>query len=229
MSRKRSKKIEQEIPFEIILKNKSQEEALEKIKNNTITFLLGPAGTGKTYLAIAESIYCLITGRCSKIIISKPMVPSCSEDIGYLPGSAEEKIAPYLLNIKDFIVDMIGQERYEELLYSGQIEIVQLAFIRGRTFSGHRSNRKAGAIIILDEAQNCSRNQLEMALTRIGFNSKYIITADPDQSDKKLTQIKEIAEKLSKIESISLYEFEEKDIVRHPLIGKILNVFKEIN
>lgn len=202
-------------------KNKSQHDAYEKLERNIITFLLGPAGTGKSYLAVSYALSQLLTNKCEKIYLTRPIIEACGEKIGFLPGSLEEKAHPYMIPLIDFLSQMIGNEKLKRFVSLGKIEIAPLSFLRGRTLNG---------IVIVDEAQNCTKEQLKMILTRLGEESKIIITGDPEQFDIPIgkSRICEIAERLKLLENIDLHEFDEQGIVRHPLIGEILNIFKAI-
>jgi len=202
-------------------KNASQMEALKIIKNNQISFLIGAAGTGKTYLSVMCAIEWLLKGFYDKVILTRPVVEA-GEKLGSLPGSYTEKISPYMDPIFNTIGKYMSKNLYNGLMTDGKIEVKPLAYMRGTTFDN--------SIIICDEFQNASNDQLLMVLTRIGENSKIIITADPDQTDLKSNQnILKISSGLSEIEGIGIHLFSEEDIVRNPLIKEILFVFKNLN
>ncbi len=203
---------------DINAKNPNQETYLENIANFDVTFGVGPAGTGKTYLAIYAALLGLQSGKYKKLILTRPAVEA-DESLGYLPGSLEEKLAPYLRPLYDAIEDIIGRKELDNLIDSGYIEITPLAYMRGRTLND--------SFIILDEAQNTTISQLKMFLTRIGFGSKMIITGDIRQSDLKGREnngLKEYTHKLKPLfgTSIGHIEFDSKGIIRHPIITEML-------
>jgi phosphate starvation-inducible PhoH-like protein len=198
-------------------KNEKQADAIRAIIENQITFLLGPAGTGKSVLAAYSAIQALKTGSVHKIILTRPVVEAGNERLGYLPGTFEEKIHPYLIPLYDEIFKFATKEELFAWKNNMQFEICPLALMRGRNFHN--------AFIILDEAQNCSEEQLVMALTRFGMNSKMVITGDPDQSDLPLHRrgaLSHICYKLDGLHDVGLIEFDASGIVRNPLITSIL-------
>lgn len=200
-------------------KNQEQEEAFKTIENNIITFLLGPAGTGKTHLAIGYAIREFLYGTYEKIIITKPLVDA-GEKLGFLPGEIESKIEPYMASIQDVMEHFMDTRVIENMFLEKRFEFCPLAYMRGRTLKN--------AIIILDEAQNATKMQTEMFLTRIGENSKICINGDYFQSDLNgKCRFKEIADKLSRIEGIAAFEL--KETVRHPLIAKIVEAIQAID
>lgn len=198
--------------------NDEQKQALELIKNNTISFLIGRAGTGKTHLAIAYAVCEFLDERYKKIVMTRPAVEA-GECLGHLPGAFEDKIHPYMVPLLDFLEEKLEKKCVKKYFEEGKFEIAPLAYMRGRTLKD--------SIIILDEAQNAKKDQILMLLTRIGRGSKIIVTGDPSQSDingkGKLT---EITHALSKVDSIDHIELLES--VRHPLISKIIDVFAGI-
>ena len=201
-------------------KNPRQTEALRKIKANEIIFLLGPAGSGKTYLAIIQALQLFLKHDYKRLILTRPVVEA-GENLGFLPGSLEEKTRPYMAPIFDHLRGYYKKEELDSQMEEKKIEVIPLAYTRGRTYNN--------SLIIADEVQNATDNQLKMLLTRIGENSKMILTADPEQTDlRKSNSIVEISRRLSEHEGIDQCVFELEDIVRNPVIEKILHVFKEI-
>jgi phosphate starvation-inducible PhoH-like protein len=201
-------------------KNMAQKNYIEAARNNDIIFGIGPAGTGKTYLAMAIAVSALTKGQVNRIILTRPAVEA-GESLGFLPGDLAEKVDPYLRPLYDALHDMMKFEKASALLQQGVIEVAPLAFMRGRTLND--------AYIILDEAQNTTSEQMKMFLTRIGFNSKAIITGDITQIDLKpgrtsgLVEAKEI---LQNIEGIQFVYFSKKDVVRHRLVHKIISAYE---
>lgn len=197
----------------------NQRLLVESCKNSDLIFAIGPAGTGKTYTAIALAVRALKNREIKRIILSRPAVEA-GERLGFLPGDLKEKIDPYLQPLYDALQDMIPAKKLEEFLKDGIIQIAPLAFMRGRTLSD--------AFVILDEAQNTTLNQLKMFLTRMGMNAKFIITGDETQIDlpsihqSGLIQAKKI---LKNIKDISFVQFDAKDIVRHRLVRDIVNAY----
>lgn len=192
----------------------------ESIKNDLL-FAIGPAGTGKTYTAIALAVRALKNKEIKKIILSRPAVEA-GENLGFLPGDLKEKIDPYLQPLYDALQDMIPAKKLEEYMKDGTIQIAPLAFMRGRTLSN--------AFVILDEAQNTTVNQLKMFLTRMGLNAKFIITGDITQIDlprKSHSGLIHALKILNKIKSISVIEFDKKDIVRHRLVRDIVDAYEK--
>ncbi len=201
-------------------KTPGQKLYLEKIEKSDITFGVGPAGTGKTYMAVAMAIQALKTKKVKRIILTRPAVEA-GEKLGFLPGDLQAKIDPYLRPLYDALQDMLDQEKFESYLTSGVIEIAPLAFMRGRTLND--------AFIILDEAQNTTGEQMKMFLTRMGFSSRVVITGDVTQIDlpRHITSGLAVAKRvLSKIEGIAWHEFTDLDVVRHPLVGKIIRAYE---
>ncbi|QXD24766.1 PhoH family protein [Opitutia bacterium ISCC 51] len=204
----------------IIPKTLNQKRYLEAIFKKEVVFGIGPAGTGKTYLAMAAAINALLKGEIEKIILTRPAVEA-GEALGFLPGDLEEKITPYLRPLYDAIHDMLGKENAEKLMEKGVIEIAPLAYMRGRTLSK--------AYVILDEAQNTSPEQMMMFLTRLGDNSRMIVTGDITQIDlprKQESGLRQITQILMHIPEIELFYFESFDVVRHPLVQKIIEAYE---
>ncbi|MFT5726693.1 MAG: phosphate starvation-inducible PhoH-like protein [Desulforhopalus sp.] len=203
-------------------KTQNQKIYIDAIRNNDIVFGNGPAGTGKTYLAVTMAVSALATGEVKSIILTRPAVEA-GEKLGFLPGDLAQKVNPYLRPLHDALNDLLGPERAADLIEQEVIEIAPLAFMRGRTLSN--------AFIILDEAQNTTKEQMKMFLTRIGFDSRAVITGDstqidlPVKSQSGLIQAKEI---LSDIEGIEFCKFTQQDVVRHPLVQQIINAYEKL-
>ena len=194
---------------------------LQNIATHDITFGIGPAGTGKTYLAVAMAVSHLRARRVKRIILTRPAVEA-GEKLGFLPGDIQAKVDPYLRPLYDALFDMIDAERFEQYLQSGIIEVAPLAFMRGRTLND--------AFIILDEAQNTTPEQMKMFLTRMGFSSKMVITGDVTQIDLPKHQRSGLVEAiriLKGIEGIAFVHFKESDVVRHPLVARIIKAYEE--
>jgi phosphate starvation-inducible PhoH-like protein len=204
-------------------KTEGQREYVEAIKKYDIVFGIGPAGTGKTYLAMASAVEALKKQEVRRIILTRPAIEA-GESLGFLPGDMYEKISPYLRPLYDALYDMVEAERIEKYLETGIIEVAPLAYMRGRTLND--------AFIVLDEAQNCTAEQMKMFLTRLGFDSKAVITGDITQSDLPdgkpigLLQAQEI---LKKIEGIKFIYFTGSDVVRHALVQSIIEAYDKAN
>jgi phosphate starvation-inducible PhoH-like protein len=199
----------------------NQRVLLDESLKNDLLFAIGPAGTGKTYTAIALAVKALKNKEIKKIILSRPAVEA-GENLGFLPGDLKEKIDPYLQPLYDALQDMIPAKKLEEFVKDGTIQIAPLAFMRGRTLSN--------AFVILDEAQNTTVNQLKMFLTRMGLNAKFIVTGDITQIDlprKSQSGLIHALKILNKIKSISVIEFDKKDIVRHRLVREIVEAYEK--
>ena len=193
-------------------RNANQARMVKSFAQNDLTFALGPAGTGKTYIAIALAVHALKNKQCRKIILSRPAVEA-GEKLGFLPGDMKDKIDPYLQPLYDALEDMIPQQKLKEYMEAQTIQIAPLAFMRGRTLND--------AVIILDEAQNTTRHQMKMFLTRLGMNGKMIITGDTTQIDLPRTVQSGLLQALrilKGVKGIGVIEYEKKDIVRHPLV-----------
>jgi phosphate starvation-inducible PhoH-like protein len=195
----------------------AQQSLIDAMDDNAVVVALGPAGTGKTYLAIAKAVDALERGRADRIVLSRPAVEA-GENLGFLPGDVGEKLAPYLRPLYDALTERVGNKRLKMLLAEGTIEVAPVAYMRGRTLND--------AFIVIDEAQNCTYGQIKMLLTRLGWRSTMVLTGDPDQTDllPGLTGLKEIAERLERVQGVSVIRLREADIVRHPLVGGMLAV-----
>jgi phosphate starvation-inducible PhoH-like protein len=195
----------------------NQRALLEAIDADPMVLALGPAGTGKTYLAIAKAVETLEAGRVGRVLLSRPAVEA-GESLGFLPGDVEDKMAPYLRPLYDALSDRLGGKRLRMLMAEGSIEIVPVGFMRGCTLNN--------AFIVVDEAQNCTYAQLKMLLTRLGWHSTMVLTGDPDQSDllTGMSGLAEIAGRLEPLEGITVIRLNEEDVVRHPLVASMLAV-----
>ena len=202
-------------------KTLGQQKYVEAINSNTVIMGIGPAGTGKTFLAVAMAVSALREKKVSRIVLSRPAVEA-GERLGFLPGDLQSKIDPYLRPLYDGLGEMLGQESFQRHLEKGTIEIAPLAYMRGRTLDD--------AFIILDEAQNTTPEQMKMFLTRLGNNAKAIVTGDITQIDLPMitkSGLVEAVEILEGIEGISIFKFTHKDVVRHPLVQKIILAYEK--
>lgn len=194
-----------------------QQQLMLAIERHNLTIALGPAGTGKTYLAVSAAVAALEAGEVARIVLTRPAVEA-GESLGYLPGDINEKLAPYLRPLNDALNERLGGKRVKQLLTEGAIEIAPIAYMRGRTLNN--------AFIVIDEAQNCTYGQIKMLLTRLGWHSTMVVTGDPDQSDllEGLSGLAEIARRLEPVANIAVVRLGDRDIVRHPLVGDMLTV-----
>ena len=199
-------------------KTPTQKKYVDAIRSNTVTFGIGPAGTGKTYLAMAMAVAAFNNKQVSRIILTRPVVEA-GENLGFLPGSLTEKIDPYIRPLYDALFEMMEPGRANKYLADGTIEIAPLAFMRGRTLND--------AFIVLDEAQNTTPGQMKMFLTRLGIGSKMVITGDITQADlpKGISGLKTVRQVLDGLEDISFCEFKNADVVRHSLVAKIVAAY----
>jgi phosphate starvation-inducible PhoH-like protein len=198
-------------------KSEGQERLIAAIDARPLVVALGPAGTGKTYLAIAKAVEALEAGRVGRIVLSRPAVEA-GESLGYLPGELEDKMAPYLRPLYDALSDRLSMKRVRSLITEGAIEIAPVGFMRGRTLNN--------AFVVIDEAQNCTYVQLKMLLTRLGWSSTMVVTGDPAQSDllPELSGLRDVAERLERVPNIAVVRLADVDIVRHPLVAEMLGV-----
>jgi len=208
---------------QIAAKSVNQKKYLDAIDRFDIVFGVGPAGTGKTYLAMAQAVAALLSKRVSRIILARPAVEA-GEKLGFLPGDLQEKVNPYLRPLYDALYDMLDTERVERLIERGTIEIAPIAFMRGRTLND--------AFVILDEAQNTTSEQMKMFLTRLGFGSKAVITGDITQIDLPSGRVSGLVEALrvvERIEGIGIVFFDDRDVVRHPLVQRIVKAYESFS
>lgn len=201
-------------------KTLGQRQYVEAIKNNTVTIGVGPAGTGKTYLAVAAAVSAFRAKQVNRIILTRPAVEA-GEKLGFLPGDLQQKVDPYLRPLYDALFDMMGAENFQKCQERGDIEVAPLAYMRGRTLDD--------SFIILDEAQNTTSEQMKMFLTRLGFNSKAVVTGDITQidlPDGKKSGLKDAMRVLKNIDDISIYHLTGKDVVRHRLVQEIIKAYE---
>jgi phosphate starvation-inducible PhoH-like protein len=204
----------------IVPRSTVQTRYMECLARDDMIFALGPAGTGKTYLAVAQAVSQLVSGSVDRLILSRPAVEA-GERLGFLPGDMKEKVDPYLRPLYDALYDMLPTEQVERRISSGEIEIAPIAFMRGRTLND--------AFIILDEAQNTTPQQMKMFLTRFGMRSRMVICGDPNQTDLPPGVTSGLADAVSKLEGIpklSMVRFSAADVVRHPLVGRIVEAYE---
>jgi phosphate starvation-inducible PhoH-like protein len=205
---------------QVMPKSVNQRRYLDAIEKHDIVFGIGPAGTGKTYLGMAQAVGYLLARRVSRIILARPAVEA-GEKLGFLPGDLQEKVNPYLRPLYDALYDMMEIERADRLLERGTIEVAPIAFMRGRTLND--------AFVILDEAQNTTSEQMKMFLTRLGFGSKAVITGDITQIDLPAARASGLVEAMKvvgNVEGVSFVHFDEKDVVRHPLVQQIVKAYE---
>lgn len=198
-------------------RSEGQKELMEAIKAHNLVLAMGPAGSGKTYLAISAAVEAFEKGEVARIILSRPAIEA-GEKIGYLPGDMQDKMAPYLRPLYDALNDRLGLKRLKGLIDTGEIEIAPIGYMRGRTLNN--------AFIVIDEAQNCTYGQIKMVVSRLGWHSTMVITGDPDQTDllPGISGLADMSRKLETVQGISVQRLREVDIVRHPLVAKMLEV-----
>ena len=197
--------------------SENQRLLMEAISSHSLTLALGPAGTGKTYLAITSAVEALEANKVGRIVLTRPAIEA-GESLGFLPGDLHEKLAPYLRPLYDALNERIGGKRVRQLMSEGAIEIAPVAYMRGRTLNN--------AFVVIDEAQNCTYGQIKMLLTRLGWHSTMVLTGDPDQSDllDGLSGFADIARRLEAVPEIAVIRLTDRDIVRHPLVAEMLTV-----
>ena len=205
----------------IFARTDKQKKYISDLASNNIIFSLGPAGTGKTYLAVAVAVSKLMSGEVKKIILSRPAVEA-GENLGFLPGDLKEKIDPYLIPLYDSLYELVGYEKMQKKIDDGTVEIAPLAFMRGRTLKD--------SFVILDEAQNATETQIKMFLTRLGKNTTMVVNGDPSQIDLPNSRSSGLLKSiniLDDIEEIKITRFESSDVQRHPLVSKIIDAYKK--
>ena len=197
--------------------SEGQRRLIAAIEQHNLTMALGPAGSGKTYIAVSAAVAALDAGQVARIVLTRPAVEA-GERLGYLPGDIGDKLAPYLRPLNDALGERLGGKRLKQLVSDGAIEIAPIAFMRGRTLNN--------AFIVIDEAQNCTYGQIKMLLTRLGWHSTMVVTGDPDQSDllDGLSGLAEIARRLEALADVAVVRLDEGDIVRHRLVADMLTV-----
>ena len=205
----------------VIARSQKQSDYIKALRENDIVMALGPAGTGKSFLAVSVAITLLMEKKVERVILSRPAVEA-GEKLGFLPGDMKEKVDPYLRPLYDALYELFGFEKIDKKIESGEIEIAPLAFMRGRTLKN--------CFAILDEAQNATETQIKMFLTRIGENSKLVVNGDPTQIDlinKSHSGLVKSKDILSHVEEIKIVEFDHSDVVRHPLVSKIIKAYQK--
>ena len=204
----------------VIARSEKQSDYIKALKENDIVLSLGPAGTGKSFLAVSVAVTLLMEKKIERVILSRPAVEA-GEKLGFLPGDMKEKVDPYLRPLYDALYELFGADKIDKKIESGEIEIAPLAFMRGRTLKN--------SFAILDEAQNATETQIKMFLTRIGENSRLVVNGDPSQVDlpnKSHSGLIKSKEILNKINEIKIIEFDHSDVVRHPLVSKIISAYQ---
>jgi phosphate starvation-inducible protein PhoH and related proteins len=207
----------------VIPKGPNQRLYMEALEAHDMVFATGPAGTGKTYLAVAKAVSALLSKQVSRIVLARPAVEA-GERLGFLPGTLQEKVDPYMRPLYDALHDMLEADKLARFMEKGMIEVAPLAFMRGRTLND--------SFVILDEAQNTTSEQMKMFLTRLGFHSKAVITGDITQIDlpnDKRSGLIEALEVVAKVEGIAIVQFNERDVVRHTLVQRIIKAYEEYN
>ena len=202
-------------------RSSNQADYFEALSKSDLTFGVGPAGTGKTYVAVAHAVSLMLSGHVERIILSRPAVEA-GEQIGFLPGDMKEKVDPYMRPLYDALYDMLHKDYVDRRINAGEIEIAPLAFMRGRTLTR--------AAVILDEAQNATAAQMKMFMTRLGEGSRMTITGDPTQTDLASNEVSGLSDALSLlegVEGVSVCRFTAKDVVRHPLVSRIINAYEK--
>lgn len=198
-------------------RNANQAALLDAMDAHAMVMALGPAGTGKTYLAISKAVEAFEAGQVGRILLTRPAIEA-GESIGFLPGDLEDKMAPYLRPLFDALSDRLGARQLKKYISDGTIEIAPVGYMRGRTLNN--------AFIVIDEAQNCTYGQIKMLITRLGWHSTMVVTGDPDQSDllPGMSGLGDMAERLDTLEDIAVVRLTKEDVVRHPLVASMLSV-----
>lgn len=194
-----------------------QKRLMESIDSHNLVMALGPAGTGKTYLAVSKAVEAFEKGQVGRIVLTRPAIEA-GESLGFLPGDMEEKIAPYLRPLFDSLGDRLGNRNLKSMMKSGEIEIAPVGFMRGRTLNN--------AFVVIDEAQNCTYTQIKMLLTRMGWHSTMVVTGDPDQTDllPGMSGLADISQRLEALDNVGVVRLNDEDVVRHPLVAELLKV-----
>jgi len=198
-------------------RSEGQKRLMDAIDSHNLVMALGPAGTGKTYLAIAKAVEAFEKGQVGRIVLTRPAVEA-GESLGYLPGEMEDKIAPYLRPLFDSLTDRMGGRSLKTMIKNGEIEIAPVGFMRGRTLNN--------AFVVIDEAQNCTYGQIKMLLTRMGWHSTMVVTGDPDQSDllPGMSGLADMSQRLDALDTVGVVKLQDVDVVRHPLVAEMLSV-----
>ena len=198
-------------------KSDGQADLMRAVDAHNLVLALGPAGTGKTYIAISKAVEALEAGKVGRIVLSRPAIEA-GESLGFLPGDMEDKLAPYLRPLYDALSDRLSMKRVKAMMAEGMIEIAPIGYMRGRTLNN--------AFVVIDEAQNCTYGQLKMLLTRLGWHSTMIVTGDPNQSDllPGISGLADVADRLECLPDVAVVRLAEQDIVRHPLVASMLGV-----
>lgn len=198
-------------------RSEGQARLMQAMKDHNLVMAMGPAGTGKTYLAISAAVEAFEKGEVDRIILSRPAIEA-GESIGFLPGDLQDKMAPYLRPLYDALNDRLGLKKLKTMIDTGEIEIAPIGYMRGRTLNN--------AFVVIDEAQNCTYQQIKMILSRLGWNSTMVVTGDPDQSDllEGISGLADICHRLKPVKGIAVEKLKETDIVRHPLVASMLDV-----
>lgn len=198
-------------------RSENQAQLMKALDEKSLVFAVGPAGTGKTYLAICKAVEALQRGEVARIILSRPAVEA-GEQIGFLPGAMEDKLAPYLRPLYDALSDRLSPQQLKHMMGDGTIEIAPIGFMRGRTLNN--------AFVVIDEAQNCTYTQIKMLLTRLGWHSTMVVTGDPAQTDllPEMSGLRTAAERLECLDDAAVVRLEGKDVVRHPLVAEMLDM-----
>ena len=198
-------------------RSEGQQKLMQAMKDYNLVLAMGPAGTGKTYLAISAAVEAFEKGEVDRIILSRPAIEA-GESIGFLPGDLQDKMAPYLRPLYDALNDRLGLKKLKTMIDSGEIEIAPIGYMRGRTLNN--------AFVVIDEAQNCTYGQIKMILSRLGWHSTMVVTGDPDQSDllEGISGLSDICRRLEKVKGVAVERLKDTDIVRHPLVASMLDV-----